>query len=201
MTDSQPVLRALDTGLEVLLYPEPKYREKFGPLFNQPTGKALIHYMNPVNKISSKGKKQNRILLLSNNALYLTEVDSTVKRCVPVKDITQVVVAPASGCIGFRISKEYDILLELNSQDPAKEVHYLLNILKVLYQKEQTGILGTWVRQVDGVKKRAKPFDPPLLMSKPKGFKLTLVAIPVLSPEEIQQMLKASVRPSPLPDE
>eukprot|EP00659_Diplonema_papillatum_P023383 gene23383-35824_t len=207
---AKPVFRAVDTGLAVLMQPpEPRFQDKFGSMFSQPSGQSIIHYMHPVYKISSKGKRQSRMLLVSNKAIYLTQMDAFVKRCVPIRDVEQILLVPGSCCIGLRVPTQYDVLFEIaadsKSMNAPAEIHYLLNILKVIYQKENgfsPAAVEKWVVEVMGVKKKAKDFDPPLSMARPKGFKLTSLSIPTIPASDVARLVQLQQPQSrpPLPD-
>ena len=206
-----PVIRAPDTGLGIILEPpEAKLRAKFMVLFKQPTGHSILHYMRRVTKISSKGKAQPRVLLVSNTSVYLTDENAMVKRCIPIVDIGSVEVA-RDGRIAFRVPEDkkekktqYDMFVGLpqDGDNVAAEQKYLLNILQVLHQHIHS--LSThqgqkWVKHIDKRIDKPSDFTPPLNMKKPKGYQPYL-CVPTLAFDRVEKMKKRLERTHPLPD-
>eukprot|EP00755_Sulcionema_specki_P026353 Sspe_Gene.85423::Locus_56193_Transcript_2_2_Confidence_0.800_Length_1174::g.85423::m.85423 len=204
----QPVIRDPQTGLALLLEPPiASLKDKFRTLFVQHGGHAIIHYMQIVNKISSKGKRQPRVLFISRKVLYLTELNTAAKRCIPVADIQQVIVA--RNTIAFRVPRQYDVFLEISTgsqESDAAEMEYLINILKVIFQ-HVTGMRGShvdqWVTRIPAPAhiRKARDLGPDiqLRMDKPKDFKFTFVLLPVLPLAQVSRLLQQAQEPPNLP--
>eukprot|EP01060_Flectonema_neradi_P027223 TRINITY_DN3683_c0_g1_i1.p1 TRINITY_DN3683_c0_g1~~TRINITY_DN3683_c0_g1_i1.p1 ORF type:complete len:891 (+),score=194.88 TRINITY_DN3683_c0_g1_i1:55-2727(+) len=194
----QPELRHQDTGLAIVTQPEEKFRAKFAGLFDQKYGYAIIHYLKQVVQISSRGKRKQRCLLITNSALYITRKDAVTRRCVAVHDIEEIMFIPATCGLVFRIPQQYDIMIELppGTAKAADELHYILNILNVIHQHQRKCRAN--IRKIDGKPKKPKDFEPPLQMDKPKNFKHFAIAIESIA--DSNSILDSQKGTTPLPD-
>ena len=197
----QPELRHQDTGLAIITQPEEKFRAKFAKLFDQKYGYAIIHCMKQVIQISSKGKGKQRCLLITNVAMYITRKDTKTRRCVAIHDIEEIMYIPATCGLVFRIPSQYDIVLELAPGTPhaADELHYILNILNVLHQHHRRK--PATIQKIEGRPRRARDFEPPLMMDKPKSFKHFAIAIAYISVADANRISDSQTAAArPLPD-
>ena len=211
-SDLLVVPRAVDTGLGILLTPpDDRLRERFSRLFNPPNGHSIIHYFARVNKLGG-WKKQQRVLFVTNHAVYLadTKTPPITKRCIPVKDIEQVLFSLASNTVALRVpaAGQHDVLVEIlpgSSSDASAEVRYLLNILQVVYQHQAQAsypVVNHWVVEENGPRRKATDFARPLNMVKPKE-PAPLLSIASVTHEQVRLLVAQQQRaehPAPLPD-
>eukprot|EP00754_Rhynchopus_humris_P024861 Rhum_TRINITY_DN14918_c19_g1::Rhum_TRINITY_DN14918_c19_g1_i1::g.128082::m.128082 len=211
-SDLLVVPRAVDTGLGILLTPpDDRLRERFSRLFNPPNGHSIIHYFARVNKLGG-WKKQQRVLFVTNHAVYLadTKTPPITKRCIPVKDIEQVLFSLSSNTIALRVpaAGQHDVLVEIPpgpSSDASAEVRYLLNILQVVYQHQAQAsypVVNHWVVEENGPRRKGTDFARPLNMVKPKE-PAPLLSIASVTHEQVRLLVAQQQRaehPAPLPD-
>eukprot|EP01065_Artemidia_motanka_P025536 TRINITY_DN30528_c0_g1_i1.p1 TRINITY_DN30528_c0_g1~~TRINITY_DN30528_c0_g1_i1.p1 ORF type:complete len:613 (+),score=165.01 TRINITY_DN30528_c0_g1_i1:56-1894(+) len=108
-----------------------------------------------VDKISSKGRRQRRILLLTYQRLVLLEQPGHVKRYVPLRRVRQLLLQTVTETSGkshqvlVKIPQEYDILLEfVDPHDPRKsedlrlEFVQVMNRIRTVQTSSQAQIVG-----------------------------------------------------------
>eukprot|EP00756_Hemistasia_phaeocysticola_P003167 Hpha_TRINITY_DN12101_c0_g2::TRINITY_DN12101_c0_g2_i1::g.81958::m.81958 len=224
-------LRDPESGLAILLAPPAHLndvlRQRFLPVFAQPEGQAVVHFMEEVNKMSHWGRDQKRVVLVTSKALYLALPETgEVRRCVPITQINRVILGhferPPYAAIGLRVPEQCDIFLTpivppIRGADPVTETEwkrkaqqamgYMGNILNVLLQKLTgfTGPRGTqdlpWVESVFR-ERMPKPQTEGLSLKKPPRFEQSRhhVQVPVYGYGKVGQLLKEQLSVSrPIP--
>eukprot|EP01064_Diplonema_japonicum_P031241 TRINITY_DN5522_c0_g5_i1.p1 TRINITY_DN5522_c0_g5~~TRINITY_DN5522_c0_g5_i1.p1 ORF type:complete len:218 (+),score=23.10 TRINITY_DN5522_c0_g5_i1:81-656(+) len=175
----EPVV--LYEGLPVLQHVEARHEKVFGKVMR---GRPVVHYLNDVTKISSKGRRQRRVLLVSRS-LFLSSVKGEIKRCIGPADVSEILIVPMSRTIAFRIPEQHDLLLELSDE---KELECLIKILHSLLPSEKFTYL-------DGARFQKRDFEPVLQMRKKNTFGMRLHVIPKLPEHRPEQEVHAPAIP------
>eukprot|EP01065_Artemidia_motanka_P009419 TRINITY_DN1480_c0_g1_i3.p1 TRINITY_DN1480_c0_g1~~TRINITY_DN1480_c0_g1_i3.p1 ORF type:complete len:206 (+),score=47.16 TRINITY_DN1480_c0_g1_i3:54-620(+) len=105
----------------------------------------VLHFMSSVDKISRWGRRQPRVLFVGNRAVYLTDVQGVVTRCIQMAELRGIVVVESAAeqqtTIGLRTDPQtqYDLLFRLShppgwvgADGARRPADCLVNILTVL---------------------------------------------------------------------
>eukprot|EP01064_Diplonema_japonicum_P039326 TRINITY_DN9826_c0_g1_i2.p1 TRINITY_DN9826_c0_g1~~TRINITY_DN9826_c0_g1_i2.p1 ORF type:complete len:1073 (+),score=241.14 TRINITY_DN9826_c0_g1_i2:860-4078(+) len=95
------------TGLPVVNV-IPSLKEEFTDVIG-----TMIHFFGPVRTKTGMGRKHvhKRILILSDQALYICDLEGSIKRCVDMMDFVDCFLDTGTS-IGLRVEKEHDIMLQ-----------------------------------------------------------------------------------------
>lgn len=116
------------TGLHFVQVPE-----VMRPYF-QDLSDAVLHFFAVVRKPSKTGEMVKRVLLISDSALYVCTPNGSIKRCVDVMNINEILLDRAFG-VGIRCSMDYDVTFHCATGDHRQEiVDILQSIFKYLSQ-------------------------------------------------------------------
>lgn len=145
------------SGLPLISFPADR-RDALAHLGND----ILLHYFEDCNRISSKGKPLRRIVLVTDQTLFVCEESGSLLRCVQVSKISQVNVATDnSNEIALVIPSEYDIILSFDRRSQRDDI---LTVLRAVHKRMVSTELNVWhVKDVRPNQYR---------MEKPPGFQL-----------------------------
>eukprot|EP01010_Urceolus_cornutus_P002291 NODE_291_length_1837_cov_308.098993_g234_i0.p1 GENE.NODE_291_length_1837_cov_308.098993_g234_i0~~NODE_291_length_1837_cov_308.098993_g234_i0.p1 ORF type:complete len:522 (-),score=139.95 NODE_291_length_1837_cov_308.098993_g234_i0:191-1756(-) len=98
-------------------------------------GDPLLHYVEKVVKWNHKHQRDARILLVSNDCMYLTHFNGKMGRCILIENIGLIGcppdVAENGKCnILFQVPSEYDCLLEVHTPDRREK---LVHVITTIY--------------------------------------------------------------------
>lgn len=91
---------------------------------------AVLHYFAVVRKPSKSGELVKRVLMISDCALYLCTPNGTIKRCLEVSAINEILLDRNFG-IGIRCSADYDLTAICATGDHRQE---MVDILQKIYR-------------------------------------------------------------------
>ncbi|CUI15061.1 Hypothetical protein, putative, partial [Bodo saltans] len=122
----------------------------------------LLHFFEDCDRVSSKGKPLRRIVLITDQTLFVCEQTGSLTRCVQISKISQVNVAmDNSNEIALVVPSEYDILLRFDRRSQRDDI---LTILRAVHKRMVSAELRVWhVKDVRPNQYR---------MEKPPGFQL-----------------------------
>eukprot|EP01012_Entosiphon_sulcatum_P064796 TRINITY_DN9364_c0_g1_i1.p1 TRINITY_DN9364_c0_g1~~TRINITY_DN9364_c0_g1_i1.p1 ORF type:complete len:605 (-),score=119.34 TRINITY_DN9364_c0_g1_i1:108-1922(-) len=91
--------------------------------FPSPLDGGIIHYMDECTKLNSQGKGQSRVIIISNNVLYLCMPDNgSVRRCIPLNAISHIHKHEETEQIALIVPVEYDLLLRVKHLNKVAEI-------------------------------------------------------------------------------
>eukprot|EP01012_Entosiphon_sulcatum_P013983 TRINITY_DN19130_c0_g1_i4.p1 TRINITY_DN19130_c0_g1~~TRINITY_DN19130_c0_g1_i4.p1 ORF type:complete len:740 (-),score=128.07 TRINITY_DN19130_c0_g1_i4:1619-3838(-) len=169
----EPVTVEVDprTGLKTVAVPE-RLKTAFKDLDN-----GVLHYFEPVEKINKKGKPQDRVMVISHNVLYLCQDNGNVKRCIPIKNIGEVLVDKDNGTVALKVPTDYDCYFR--PKDPG-QMDEIIDILQKCHHFLQEEPL-----KVNPNSLTTDSIGTLLQLEKPKtGFDIQMHPVPVS--EDIQ---------------
>lgn len=104
------------------------------PYFADALG-SVLHFFAVVRKPSKMGELVKRILVISDQALYLCTPNGVVKRCVDVVDIDEILLDSSFG-IGLRSHTDYDLTFQCTTSEHRREI---VEILQRIYKYSSGG--------------------------------------------------------------
>eukprot|EP01006_Ploeotia_vitrea_P047756 TRINITY_DN67159_c6_g1_i1.p1 TRINITY_DN67159_c6_g1~~TRINITY_DN67159_c6_g1_i1.p1 ORF type:complete len:422 (+),score=53.64 TRINITY_DN67159_c6_g1_i1:41-1306(+) len=127
---------------------------------------SIVHWCSKVVKTNRHGNNDNRILIVSDEALYLAHNNSylSISRCIRVNDIAAIVVQPVGDCtawFNFTVPSQYDMRLKIT------DFANLVPVLQTLHTYITRSPLNISHSSTFDVKK--------LRLQKPKGFQLDIL--------------------------
>ena len=95
------------TGLEFVRYDKlnQKTAAPFSTHLKSDSGVTACFFFGVVNKQGTGLMQQKRIIIIGSTALYQCGAEADINRCVPIREIAEVIVAP-DNWIGLRIPAE-----------------------------------------------------------------------------------------------
>lgn len=141
--------------------------------------KAVIHLFSVVRKTSKSGEVVKRVVLVSDQALYLCTPNGIVKRCVAVPDIDELLIDTSFG-VGLRTKDKYDLSFQCVTTEHRQE---LLDILQRLFRFASGG-RAIPVREVP----KHQRLEAVLTLVPPAGYVMQLV--PFLTRQELVDAIK-----------
>ena len=92
---------------------------------------AVLHFFAIVKKPSKVGESVKRILIITDQALYLCTSNGAVKRCIDVMDIDEILLDAGGFMFGLKAQNDYDMAFQCMSRDHRQEI---VDILQRLYK-------------------------------------------------------------------
>eukprot|EP00759_Apiculatamorpha_spiralis_P014576 PhF_6_TR21171/c0_g1_i2/m.30509 len=97
------------TGLEFIRFEKlnTKIAAPFATMLKSENGIQAVYFFGVVNKQGSQLLTQKRIVIIGSTALYQCSPEAEMNRCVPIKDIQEVIVTE-DNWIGLRVPSQYN---------------------------------------------------------------------------------------------
>lgn len=113
--------------------------EKYGDNYPNP---EIVEYTTKLTKINKRGKKQIRIFILTNKALYNVKPNSlnTLQRRIDLKDIASVTSSLTSLEFTINVPTQYDYRYQATDQDQKKEIIRILSAASQRVNKQHLNI-------------------------------------------------------------
>jgi hypothetical protein len=110
---------------------DPELCKMFADVFMVPEKLAVVYYLSPIVKKSRYGMfNDKRVLLVTDQCLYICKEDGTRRRCIRIRDVSEVLCF--TDCfVALKIPTEYDMVFKLAN---TSELEYFLNILRVVQE-------------------------------------------------------------------
>eukprot|EP00759_Apiculatamorpha_spiralis_P030848 PhF_6_TR32416/c0_g1_i1/m.48098 len=156
------------SGLRIVSVP-PNAHSNFAKLDG-----ALIHSFHFITKTNGERKIENRVLIVSDNAVYVCTLDSGITRCILTKQIQSLFISQENNCnLGVKTTlAEYDMYITFPSFKQRDEVIALL-------------VTTTWVFMGCRLPVRKTATDAELFetleLAKPRGWVLRITPIKSIS--------------------
>eukprot|EP00759_Apiculatamorpha_spiralis_P014575 PhF_6_TR21171/c0_g1_i1/m.30508 len=118
------------TGLEFIRFEKlnTKIAAPFATMLKSENGIQAVYFFGVVNKQGSQLLTQKRIVIIGSTALYQCSPEAEMNRCVPIKDIQEVIVTE-DNWIGLRVPSQYDIMFQCLTTQDARNVQRTLSVL------------------------------------------------------------------------
>ena len=81
---------------------------------------SVVHYISAVNKLSRKGADKERVLVVSDKAVYIMQKDGEVARCITMESIAK--LATEGQRLGIVVSDGYDVACEFETSEEVARV-------------------------------------------------------------------------------
>jgi len=114
--------------------------------------KEQVLFSDTIHKVNQHGKRQTRVLVLTDKAMYNLSESMQVKRRIDLKDIDRIISERKGTGFVVRIPKEYDYWFE--SKRRPSIVNHITRLCKVEVEVEEDGNLDQRVQTKQ--KKRSK---------------------------------------------
>eukprot|EP01006_Ploeotia_vitrea_P045862 TRINITY_DN66973_c7_g2_i1.p1 TRINITY_DN66973_c7_g2~~TRINITY_DN66973_c7_g2_i1.p1 ORF type:complete len:651 (-),score=129.33 TRINITY_DN66973_c7_g2_i1:820-2772(-) len=88
-----------------------------------------LHYIGNVQWINVSGVERERILVLSQNAIFVCFSSGTIKRAINVASLDRVLVDADGTHVAFKAPDEYDLLFRTQSEEASKIVTSLFSLV------------------------------------------------------------------------
>ena len=115
-----------------------EYEDSFGILKN-----TIMHWFGPVVAYSGRMRPTNRVLIISDSAIYLAQTETTMQRCWKIKSIDTLyvdeenpswvimkVAPPARGNAGTSLVKDPDLIADVGTPDARDAI---MDIIDAVY--------------------------------------------------------------------
>ena len=140
---------------------------------------VVLHVFVDCNKITTSDQHAERVLIVTDQSLFLCTKDGSVSRCLMVDRINRLAVSSDNRALGIIIESEYDMLVRFQQVQDRDRV---IKVLRTVYRRLAHDRLKVELQ------KKAK-FDPlSFKIDKPDNFRLTL--IPQRTREQLREALE-----------
>jgi hypothetical protein len=139
---------------------------------------AVIHVFVPCSKITSGEDYLPRVLIITDQTLFLCTKEGAVSRCFMVDQISLLSVCLDNKLLGITVPTEYDVLIKFHN---ATDRDRVIKVIRTVYRRLARDRL-----RVDEMK--VKKLEAGFNMKKPPNYRLTL--IPQRTKEQLRQALE-----------